>query len=112
LRGPAASLQGEHIAAEPIRPEVPLEARAQRRRPGAKGTCALLAARERQQPRAGEPGAIEVALDFAQRDRRRGERPVGVGDRDARVFPALIDQAIAVGYAVIEITVAVAVAEA
>src|SRR6185312_12526660 len=109
--GPPALLQSEHIAAEAVRPEITLEASAQRRRLRRERLRPLPVIGQRQQPRARMPRAIEIALDFAERNRWRGKRPVCIGDGDTGVFPALVDEAASVGAAVIEIAVAIAVAE-
>src|SRR6185312_13697389 len=49
---------------------------------------------------------------LAERDRRGSQRSIRVGDRDAGILPTLVDQAAAVSAPVVEVAVAVAVAEA
>ena len=110
--GTAARLPREHVAAELLRPEVALEAHAQRGRAPLQVFRARAVVERAQQHRRLPPRAVTVGLHLAQRDRRLGQRAVDVEDRVARILPPLIDEPVRVPAGVVDVAVAVVIGEA
>ncbi|MNS22866.1 hypothetical protein D3C72_546710 [compost metagenome] len=83
-------LQGQGEKAPVREPEVPVEAQSQLGRLPLERGGPLRLARLAEQARGREPGAVDVALHLHHRDGRGRDAAVGVDDRVARIFPALV----------------------
>ena len=110
---PLVAVERDRVGAELLAPEAALEAlRLQRLRAGAQLRASAVVAELRGQLGGAQLGLVDVALHLAQRDRRLGQRAVGVEDRVVRVLPALLHQAVAAAPRVLDEAVAVDVAVA
>jgi len=107
-QGTLRAIEGEAVGTELLVPERLLELAPQalgfQREPGRQ----LQVFPVRRQPRRHAVGEVDVARHLAQRDRRLGERPVGVEHRVVGVLPALVAQAARAPAAVFDEAVAVA----
>src|SRR5262245_14603619 len=100
--GALLAVERQRIGAEVVAPERLLETHLQRRRARPPARRQVRLATRRRQHRRANPGGVRVALYLAERDRRRGELPVGVEDRVLRILPSLVQQAVPAATAVFD----------
>src|SRR4029079_8394151 len=104
-----AAVERERVDLLVLEPEVAGEPLAQRSRLALESRRAIRIAGAAEQSRDLGLRRVDVALDLDQRDRRLGERAVGVADRVPRVLPALVDQRPLARAGVFDVAVAVEV---
>src|SRR4029078_5274765 len=84
------AIEGQGVGADILTPEGFIEAAAQKIGLPPEGGGAVVISKLCSNLRGGALGAIDIALHFAERDRRLGERAIGMEDRIVAVLPALI----------------------
>src|SRR2546426_9538011 len=110
---PLIAVERERVAAEPLDPEIAIEALAQGRR-GALEPAGQLRVVPDITRQASHPDArvVGVSLDLAGRDRSLSHGAITEQDGIPRVFPALVDEALGRARLIFEVAVAVSVAVA